>query len=77
MLYHSFYEEGLDWIGRGVMEGLAAMAARELSALSPRRLYAGLYLPALSPEERVQAVGIAREAGAHGVSFFEMGGLGI
>jgi uncharacterized lipoprotein YddW (UPF0748 family) len=76
MLYHSFYEEGLDWIGRGVREGLAAMAARESPALSPRRLYAGLYLPALSPEERIQAVGIARDAGAQGVSFFEMGGLG-
>ena len=82
MLYHSFYEEGLDWIGRGVREGLAARAAvaakagRESPALAPRRLSAGLYLPALSDEQRIQAVGIARDAGAQGVSFFEMGGLG-
>ncbi|MGD2123452.1 MAG: hypothetical protein PVJ76_16990, partial [Gemmatimonadota bacterium] len=25
MLYHSFYEEGLEWIGRGIAEGLARL----------------------------------------------------
>ncbi|MFH1766451.1 MAG: family 10 glycosylhydrolase [Gemmatimonadota bacterium] len=83
MLYHSFYEEGLDWIGRGVEEGLAALASRtswvdaNLGSGPPQhqKLYAGLYLPALSEEERRQAVEIARNAGAHGVSFFEMNGL--
>ncbi|MCJ7629724.1 MAG: family 10 glycosylhydrolase, partial [Longimicrobiales bacterium] len=78
MLYHSFYEEGLDWIGKGVVEGLAALANRTPVALTTHReLYAGLYLPALSEEERGQAVEIARNAGAQGVSFFEMNGLGI
>ncbi len=73
MLYHSFYEEGLPWIGESVREGLQAMADRR----GPTHLFAGLYLPALSREERVSAEDIAREAGAHGVSFFEMEGLGI
>jgi len=77
MLYHSFYEEGLEWIGMGIKEGLAALAARGPSAPSPKQIYAGLYLPALSEDERTQAVEIARDAGAHGVSFFEMNGLGI
>lgn len=77
MLYHSFYEEGLEWIGQGVEEGLAAVAAREPPAQSPKQIFAGLYLPSLSAEERIQAGEIARDAGAHGVSFFEMGGLGI
>ncbi len=78
MLYHSFYEEGLDWIGAGVKEGLAALEGRGGGTLpSPGRLYAGLYLPSLSQEERHRAVEIARNSGADGVSFFEMGGLEI
>ena len=77
MLYHSFYEEGLQWIGRGIVEGLEAISARPSAASSPRRLLAGLYLPSLTAADRIQAAEIAREAGAQGVSFFEMGGLGI
>ncbi len=76
MLYHSFYEEGLEWIGRGVAEGLAALASRGEHP-SPKRLIAGLYLPSLSGEERAMASEIAKDAGAHGVSFFEMGNLGL
>lgn len=68
MLYHEFYEEGLEWIGRGVEEGLAGA--------SGAKLFAGLYLPTLNRDgNRREAVGIARQAGAHGVSFFEMNGL--
>ncbi len=81
MLYHSFYEKGLEWIGEGVREGLLALASRNDKgsdpgdAPGPQNILAGLYLPALSGEERLRAVEIAREAGAHGVSFFEMNGL--
>jgi uncharacterized lipoprotein YddW (UPF0748 family) len=77
MLYHSFYEEKVEWIGRGVAEGLRAMAARTPGSPSPTSLFAGLYLPALSTEERAEAAEVARRAGAQGVSFFEMAGLGI
>ena len=77
MLYHSFYEEGLDWIGEGVKEGLASLALPEAADFLPRKLFAGLYLPSLSEQERAQAVEIAREAGADGVSFFEMAGLKV
>ncbi len=68
MLYHGFYEEEVPWIGDAVREGVAALPAR-----TP--LYAGLYLPNLSPEELARAVNVARRAGAAGVSLFEMNGL--
>jgi uncharacterized lipoprotein YddW (UPF0748 family) len=74
MLYNSFYKEGLQWIGEGVREGLAALAARS-GQPGPDRLIAGLYLPTLPDGERLYAAEIAKEAGAHGVSFFEFGGL--
>ncbi|MBT8395951.1 MAG: hypothetical protein HKO65_15170 [Gemmatimonadetes bacterium] len=81
MLYHSFYEEDLEWIGRGVREGLAALSASRRTPgadpLLPKnsRLFAGLYLPALSSEEVQKAEEIARKAGADGVSFFEMASI--
>jgi len=67
MLYHSFYLEDIDWIGDGVREGVAALGSAPLNA--------GLYLPALDPPQLGAAVAIAREAGASGVSLFEMHGL--
>lgn len=70
MLYHEFYEEGLEWIGASVREGLETLGGR------PPLLIAGLYLPTLDREgNRDAAVEVARTAGAHGVSFFEMAGL--
>jgi hypothetical protein len=77
MLYHGFYEEELAWIGEGVIEGQDAIRSRGRELNKPRRLFAGLYLPSLDPEERDRAVQIARTAGADGISFFEMNGLGI
>jgi uncharacterized lipoprotein YddW (UPF0748 family) len=74
MLYHAFYEEGLGWIGRCVAEGLEGLSARTGSN-APGHLHAGLYLPDLPSAELAQAVRLAREAGAAGVSLFEMGGI--
>lgn len=67
MVYHSFYNEKIDWIERAVSEGV--------TALPPNRpLYAGLHLPDLKTEaEFDQAVGCALAGGAQGVSLF--GGL--
>ncbi len=67
MLYHSFYLEDIPWIGDGVREGVAALGSTPLNA--------GLYLPALGPAELGEAVATTREAGAAGVSLFEMHGL--
>ncbi|MBT3324640.1 MAG: hypothetical protein HN396_00160 [Gemmatimonadales bacterium] len=55
------------WSGDGVREGVTALAGTLLNA--------GLYLPDLTPVQLDEAVAIAREAGALGVSVFEMDGL--
>ena len=68
MLYHRFYNEPLEWIGRSVAEGVAALPAG-------RPLFAGLYLPDLPPDALGAAIRIARDAGASGISTFEMNGL--
>ena len=69
MLYHSFYEEDVPWIGGGVREGVSALEG------SGTALRGGLYLPSLEPEELAEAVRVVREGGAAGVSLFEMDGL--
>jgi uncharacterized lipoprotein YddW (UPF0748 family) len=65
MLYHNFYLEDVSWIGRAAREGVAAL---------PRTvpLYAGLFVPRLSPAELGRAIDGAREAGAAGVSLFSL-----
>jgi hypothetical protein len=67
MLYNGFYLEDIPWIGDGVRKGVAALGDTPLNA--------GLYLPDLTPTELGEAVAVAREAGASGVSVFEMEGL--
>ena len=67
MLYHSFYLEDIPWIGEGVRESVAALDGTPLNA--------GLYLPSLDPAGLAEAVATARDAGATGVSMFEMHGL--
>ena len=67
MLYHGFYLEEIPWIGESVREGVAALAGTPLNA--------GLYLPDLAPRELAEAVAVARDSGASGISLFESGGL--
>ncbi|NKB88520.1 MAG: hypothetical protein GKS06_09890 [Acidobacteria bacterium] len=64
MLYQSFYLEPVDWIEEGAREGVTALAGRI-------PLYAGLYVPELTPAELAQAVEAARAGGAAGISLFE------
>ena len=68
MLYHGFYLEEVPWIGTAAREGISALRKDE-------PLYAGLYLPDLEPAKLGQAINTARDAGASGVSFFDMNGL--
>jgi uncharacterized lipoprotein YddW (UPF0748 family) len=68
MLYHTFYEQSIAWIGSATQEGADALQGR-------RPLYAGLYVPSLSPPELVSAVQHARDGGAAGVSLFAADGL--
>jgi uncharacterized lipoprotein YddW (UPF0748 family) len=63
MLYHNFYNAGIDWIGEHVR-----MHIDQLRIKKP--VYSGLFLPSLKPEELREAYIVSREAGAAGVSLF-------
>jgi len=63
MLYHNFYNAGIDWIGKHVERHID-----ELRIKKP--VYSGLFLPSLTPEELRQAYTVSVEAGASGVSLF-------
>ena len=64
MIYHSFYNEDLPWIGEITWAGVYALNDRI-------PLYTGLYIPALTPKELSLAIMIAIDAGASGVSLFD------
>ncbi|MDH4347708.1 MAG: Tat pathway signal protein [Gemmatimonadota bacterium] len=68
MTYHAFYKEGIPWIGEAIREGVAAVPVSV-------PIFAGLYLPDLAPADLGRAVRAALDAGAAGVSLFEMDGL--
>lgn len=65
MVYHNFYLEDVEWIGRATREGLEAVSAN-------MPLYAGLFVPRLDPSSLARAVSLARDAGASGVALFSM-----
>jgi len=68
MLYHNFYQQDVEWIGRATREGVAALSRRV-------PLYAGLFLPRLDPPELSRAISLARGAGASGVALFSLNTL--
>lgn len=62
MIYHSFYDETVDWIGESVLEDIRAVDFP---------VVAGLYMPAFrSLSEFEQGVRLAFRRGAAGVSLF-------
>jgi uncharacterized lipoprotein YddW (UPF0748 family) len=69
MLYHPAYGQDIPWIGRSVEEGVRALDG------SSTELNAGLYLPALTPEELAEAIRLSRAAGAAGFSLFDLNPL--
>ncbi|QXD16320.1 hypothetical protein GQ464_005035 [Rhodocaloribacter litoris] len=64
MIYHSFYNEPVSWIEQATREGVAALGGRI-------PLYAGLYVPELSPAELAEAARGALAGGADGITLFE------
>jgi uncharacterized lipoprotein YddW (UPF0748 family) len=68
MLYQNFYDENLNWIGFSIRQGL-----REIHGRFP--LYAGLYIPSLSPDQLKEAVIISKKNGAAGASLFDISAL--
>jgi hypothetical protein len=62
MIYHSFYEEPVDWIGEIVLEDIQAVGFP---------IIAGLYMPDLSdPAQFRKSIELAFQNGASGVSLF-------
>ncbi len=64
MIYHKFYQEDVAWIGDAVAEGVHFLNNRI-------PIYAGLHLPDFTQmQDLEQAIQIAFENKAHGVSFY-------
>lgn len=65
MLYHQFYNEQLQWVGTATREGVAALPPG-----TP--LFSGVYMPWLSPQDLIDVASSVHEAGAAGMSLFEV-----
>lgn len=61
MIYNSFYDQGIEWIGDCMRENIGAVKIP---------IYAGLYLPDFKEGELESAVKLALRRGARGVSLF-------
>lgn len=63
MLYHSFYNENIEWIQKNITKGT--------QRLDPStKLYSGLLVGSFKPNELNEAIKKSLEAGANGVSLF-------
>lgn len=69
MLYHNFYNEGIDWVGFATAQGVQDLKGKNTD------LSAGVYVPALKPEELPQLIQSVREKGAKGITFFSANAL--
>lgn len=68
MLYHSFYEEDIAWVGEQTQ---AALERLDYS----KPVYSGLFVPALKAEELPLAIESGKEGGSNGTSFFSYGSM--
>ena len=64
MAYHQMYDEPVSWVGDAARQGREAVGPEA-------QLFAGLYLPHLTPPELGAAIDAARHGGASGVALFE------
>ena len=65
MIYNSFYNEGVDWIGFATAQGVNDLKGKGVG------LHTGVYVPTMSAEEVGLAISEAQNNGANGVSFFD------
>ncbi len=68
MIYQSFYNEDINWIGTSVATGVSDLQGR-----AP--LYSGLFVPALPPEKIQEAIDVSITNGAAGVCYFNYNSL--
>ena len=65
MIYHGFYNEEVDWIGYATKQGVSDVESENIG------INTGVYMPDFkSVEELKQAILLAKENGAKGVTFF-------
>ena len=65
MIYNSFYDEEVDWVGYATAQGVADLKGKNTE------LHTGIFVPPMSAEDVKKAIGYAKENGANGVSFFD------
>lgn len=63
MMYHSFYDRPISWIGDATREGVEAVDGRI-------PIYSGVYMPALTPGQLADATRLALDNGSKGVVLF-------
>jgi uncharacterized lipoprotein YddW (UPF0748 family) len=63
MLYHGFYNKGIDWIREQTEVGVRSLRGR-------MPLYSGLFVPQLTPEALAEAVDASFSGGADGIVLF-------
>ncbi len=64
MLYHNFYNEDINWVGKMIREEKKAL-------VNNAPIYSGLFVPELDERELQEAKAISMEAGASGISLFQ------
>jgi len=66
MIYHGFYNEEIDWIGFATKQGVDDVKGKGIGVNT------GIYIPPFkSSEELKEAILLAKENGAKGVTFFD------
>ena len=65
MIYNSFYNEEVDWVGYATGQGVLDLKGRNTE------LHTGIYVPPMTADEVGKAMRYAKENGASGVSFFD------
>jgi uncharacterized lipoprotein YddW (UPF0748 family) len=68
MLYHSFYQQDLAWIGQQTQAAIERCG-------SSTPIFPGLFIPALDPTQLGTAIQSGRRGGGRGVAIFSEGGL--
>ena len=69
MLYHNFYNEGIDWVSFATAQGIADLKGKNTE------LSAGVYVPALQSKELPQLIQHVKAEGASGITFFSANAL--
>lgn len=65
MVYNNFYNEDVDWVGYATKQGVEDIGEKDTE------LHTGIYVPTMSSEDVANAIVLAKNNGASGVSFFD------